>query len=328
MRTRRIEISYKTIVFTVLFLISLAVLWQIRVLILLLFISFVFMQALNPAVTRLEKLKVPRPLAIILLYLIILALLSFAIAGIVPILVEQTSGLIETLPGIIQNFTIFGTSAIDFSSQFNFLSNIPGNIAKTAFSIVSNIFSGFIIFFLTFYLLMEKKNFTRYAQDIFGDKDKDKALRIVELLEQRLGSWVNAELFLMLIIGLLSYVGYLILGLKYAVPLAIFAGLLEAIPTIGPTVATVIAGLVGLTVSPLTALLTVIWGVAVQQLENNFIVPKIMNRTIGLNPLITIITIAVGAKLAGVVGAILAIPILLTGQVILQVILSKNKKQS
>jgi predicted PurR-regulated permease PerM len=324
MTTKRIEISYKTIIFTVLFLISLFLLWQIRLLILILFISFVFMQALNPAVTRLEKMRVPRPLAILFLYAIILAIISFGIAGIVPILVEQTSGLIEVIPDFIQNTRIFGSSAIDFSSQFSFLQDVPGNIAKLAFNIVSNIFSGFVIFFITFYLLMEKKNFPKYGEEFFGDKGKDKFLRVVDLLEHRLGSWVGAELVLMITIGLLSYVGYLVLGLKYAVPLAIFAGLLEAIPTIGPTVATIIAGLVGLTISPLTALLAIIWGVAVQQLENNFIVPKVMNKTIGLNPLITILTIAIGAKLAGVVGAILAIPILLTAQILFRVITNKE----
>jgi predicted PurR-regulated permease PerM len=323
MKSRRIEISYKTIVFIALFLISLVLLWKIRNIILLLFISFVFMEAINPTITRLEKLKVPRALAIIFLYIIILLAIGFALSGIVPVLIEQTTALINALPNIIENTKIMGTSAIDFSSQFKILENVPSNIAGLAISVVSNIFQALIIFFITFYLLIEKKNFERHSHVFFGDKGSEKFLKIIDLLEVRLGNWVSAELFLMFTIGILSYLGYLVLGLKYSVPLAIFAGLMEAVPTIGPTISTIAAGLVGLTISPITALFAIIWGVIVQQLENNFIVPKVMNKTVGFNPLITILAISIGAELAGVVGAILALPIFLTVEVVYKVLRNK-----
>ncbi len=324
MNNKKIEISYKNIVFTVLFLLGLVVLWQIRTLIVLLFISFVFMEALNPAITRLEKYKIPRPLGILILYIIILSVISFVVAGIVPILTEQTTGLIQTLPQALKNIKIFGSDAIDLSSQFKILENIPGGIAKIAISIVSNVVSGFVILFLTFYLLLEKKNFSKYSLDIFGESGKEKFVVIIEKLETRLGSWVNAELFLMTIIGILSYIGYTILGLRYAVPLAIFAGLLEAVPSIGPTVATALAALVGFTISPLTGVLSVAVGTIIQQLENNIIVPRIMKQTVGFNPLVTILLIASGAKLGGVIGAILALPLFLTLQTIFKVLVEKK----
>ena len=88
------------------------------------------------------------------------------------------------------------------------------------------------------------------------------------------------------------------------------------IPNIGPTIASILAGLVGLIVSPLTALLAVVWGIIVQQLENNFIVPKIMKEATGINPLITILLIASGARLGGVVGAIIALPLYITVETI------------
>ena len=158
MKNQKIEISYKNIIFTVLFLLALVVLWQVRTLIVLLFISFVLMEALNPTVTRLEKHKIPRPLGIFLLYIIILGVISFVVAGIIPILTEQTTGLIQTLPQALKNIKIFGSDAIDLSSQFKILENVPSGITKIAISVVSNIFSGFAILFLTFYLLLERKN--------------------------------------------------------------------------------------------------------------------------------------------------------------------------
>lgn len=323
MNPKRIEISYKTIIFTVLFLISLKVLWELRSLIFLLFICFIFMEAVNPIITRLEKIKIPRALSIIILYLIILTVVSFALSGIIPILIEQTAGLINTLPTFLANVKILGTSAIDLSSQLKILENLPANIAKTVFSVFSNVFSAFIVFVVTFYLLMERKNFPKYSFSIFGTDGKNKTIKAIENLENRLGSWVSAEILLMTIIGILAYLGYSIIGLNYAVPLAIIAGLLEVVPNIGPTVSTAMAAIVGLTVSPLTALMTVIWGIVIQQLENNFIVPKIMKETVGLNPLITILLIASGAKLGGIGGAILAVPVYLTFETIIKVVNTK-----
>jgi len=328
MKPHRVEISHKTIIFTVVFLITLSLMWKLRDIFILFFVCFIFMQALNPYVARLEKLMVPRALAIILLYAIILTFLSFALAGIVPVLVDQTSAFINSLPSMVQNFNFFGASAYDISSQLKILEGLPTSIARTAFSLVSNLFSAFVVFMITFYLLMERKNFGRYSFNFFGPQGKDRALEIINQLELRLGSWVNAEIFLMTIVGLLSYFGYLILGLNYAVPLAIVAGVLEIIPNIGPTVATILAAAIGLSVSPITALLAVVWGIVIQQLENNFIVPKIMKETVGLNPLITILLIAAGAKLNGVSGAILAVPTYLTLETIFKVIWAKKFRRS
>ena len=324
MKTRKIEISHKTIIFTAVFIFALAFFWQIRNILILLFISFVLMQAINPMVTRLEKFKIPRVVAILISYILIIAVVSFAVAGFVPIFVEQTTALINTLPEFIKNVEIFSQNNIDLSSQFKILETIPANVAKIAVGVVSNVFSGLIMFVITFYLLLEKTNFPKYGDSFFGDKCKVKFLKIMNNLELILGSWVSAELLLMTVIGLLSYVGYLVLGLKYAVPLAIIAGLLEAIPTVGPTVATVLASLIALTISPLTALFTVIFGILVQQLENSFIVPKIMNKTVGLNPLITIVLIAAGGQVAGIGGALLAIPIFLTAQAIIKGLFTKD----
>ncbi len=330
MKIRKIEISPKTIVFTVCFLAAIAFFWQIRDILVMLFISFVLMQALDPLVCQLQKVKIPRILAVLITYILVLSVVSFCVAGIIPILVEQTTGLINSLPKIAENIKIFNENSffnennINFTSQLKVLETIPSNIVQIAFSVGSNIFATVMIFVITFYLLLEKKNFPKYGDNFFGEKGKTKFLKIMANLEATLGSWVNAQLLLMLIIGLLSYFGYLTLGLKYAVPLAIIAGLLEAVPNIGPIIATVIASVVGLTISPSIALFTLIFGILVQQLENNFIVPKIMSKTVGLNPIITIVLIIAGGKLAGVGGALLAIPFFLTIQAIIKGLLEET----
>lgn len=326
MAVKKIEISYKTIVFTVIFLLSLALLWYIRNIILLLFVSFILMEALNPYVSFLEKHKVPRPIAIVIIYLVILAIVAVALAGIVPVFVEQTAGLIDTLPRFIEDFNLFGFSASDLSTQLRIIESLPANIARAVLSVFSNLFSAFVLFVVTYYLLLERKRFPHYSLNIFGADGQKKTDAIISILEQRLGHWVNAEFFLMTIIGLLSYIGYTLLGLNYAVPLAIIAGLLEIVPNIGPTIATTLAALIGLTVSPITALLAVAWGILIQQLENNIIVPKIMKETVGINPLVTIVLLITGARLAGVIGSILAIPVYITVEAVIRILYRSRKK--
>lgn len=311
MKAQKVEITYRTIIFTVLFLISLLVLWQLRALILTVFLCFLFMEGLHPAVNWLEKTKMPRVLAILLVYLFIIAALSFSVVGVIPDLVDQSTILIKNLPTALKNIDILGLNFVDFSSQLKILENLPGNITSLVVAIFSNLLSIFVFFVITFYLLLERKNFDKYLKSIFGQKSL-KAITIFNQLEKRLGIWVGAQLTLMLIIGILSYLGYVIIGVNFALPLAIIAGILELVPNIGPTIASILAGIFGLTISPITGVLAVIWGIIVQQLENNFIVPKIMKEAIGINPLITILLIASGAKLGGVVGAVIALPLYIT----------------
>lgn len=325
MQPQKIEITYKTIVFTTAFLLSLVVLWSIRDIIILLFICFILMLSLNPTITRLEKLRIHRAVAILFIYILVILFFAIALAGIIPILVNQTNDLIRVLPSSLNGVQVFGLSAVDLTSQFKILETIPSDIAKTIFSVFSNIFSGFVILVITFYLLQERKNIDKYSLKFIGPKSQQTISTIINRLEIRLGSWVNGELLLMTIIGVLSYIGYLILGLPYALPVALIAGLLEIVPNIGPIITTIIAALIGFTISPLTALFTVAWGLFVHQAENNLITPKIMKETVGLNPIITIVTIATGAKIGGIGGALLAVPIFLTIETIATVFLEKRR---
>ena len=323
MKAQKVEITYRTIIFTVLFLISLLVIWHLRGLILMVFLCFLFMEGLHPAVSWLEKIKIPRVLAILLVYIFIIAALSISVVGVIPDLVEQSTILIRNLPNALKNIDFLGLNFVDFSSQLRILENLPGNIASLVMSLFSNILSIFVFFVITFYLLLERKNFDHYLKNIFG-QNSQKAIAVINQLEKRLGVWVSAQLMLMLIIGILSYLGYLIIGVNFALPLAIIAGILEMVPNIGPTIASILAGIFGLTISPITGVLAVIWGIIVQQLENNFIVPKVMKEAIGINPLVTILLIASGAKLGGVIGAIIALPLYITAETI-YLVLNKDK---
>lgn len=321
--TRSIEISHKTIIFTVLFLGLIWLVIQILPILTGLFVAILLMTALNPLVNTLVRFRIPRLAAILLVYLVFIGLLVSGLTSIVPPLVEQTGNLAERLPVIfddagawLESVGISGVSGELVATQFSQVGSLPANIVRFALSLFSNIIAVFSVLVITFYLLFERKNLDKYLGLLFGQDGMPDAKKFVLRVERTLGGWVRGELTLMFIIGVMDYVGLLLLGIPYALPLAILAGILEIVPVIGPVVSAVPAVLLALTISPFMAVATAALYFLVQQLENNLVVPKVMEKATGVNPLITILVIAVGVRLAGVAGALLAVPVFLVLQVI------------
>lgn len=312
----KIEISHRTIIFTAFFLAGLWVVYQLRSVLLLFFIAFILMTALNPLVEKLQKLKVNRVLSIILVYFLLLGLFSFAIASIIPPMIEQTSNLASNFSLPIGS-DFFKTDFGSINDQIEALSRNAISVLKIVSSAASNILGIFTVLVLTFYLLLERKNFPKYYQTLFGDGEKRKRIeRLVEGVEYNLGGWVRGQIILMFIVGLMSYIGLRILGIRAALTLALIAGLLEFIPNLGPTLAAVPAVIIGLTMSTPMALGVAFLYIIIQQLENNIIVPQVMRKAVGLNPLITLMALMAGFSLGGIGGAVLAVPMFLVARVI------------
>jgi predicted PurR-regulated permease PerM len=144
-------------------------------------------------------------------------------------------------------------------------------------------------------------------------KDKrDDIERTMEEINHNLSQWILGQIMISITIGVGAFIAYSLIKLPFALPLAVLAGLLEFVPNLGPTLAAIPAILVALTVSPATVLFTVIAGMLIQTLENNLVVPMIMKRAVQLHPLIVIVGIVTGHALAGLIGAILAVPIITT----------------
>ncbi len=131
-----------------------------------------------------------------------------------------------------------------------------------------------------------------------------------------MGAWVRGELILMFVVGLMTYIGLSLLRVEYALPLAIIAGLLEAVPVVGPIISSVPAILVALVTNPISAIGVVLLYIVIQQLENNILVPEIMEAAVGVSPLLVILALLIGASLFGIAGAILAVPTVAIAQVI------------
>lgn len=314
---RTIEVSHRTIVFTILFLALVWIILQVTSVVISLFISILLATALGPVVDKLTKLRIPRAAAILVIYILLLSLLGWGISTIISPLIEQTTNLVNRLPDLfdqlgkwLESLGIAGVDSGVIKDQVSQLGALPANLVKFVVFFFSNLISVIAVLVVTFYLLLERKNLDDYLLILFGDNEK-KARSFIDHLEARLGGWVRGELILMFIIGLLTYVGLLLLKIPYALPLAILAGVLEILPNIGPIIAAIPAILIGVTISPIMAIAVTALYFLIQQLENSLIVPKVMQRAAGVNPLVTIISLTIGFELAGATGAILAVPIVI-----------------
>ncbi len=316
---QKIEITPKTIWYTLGSLLGLYTLYQIRSIVVLLFISFILMTAVNPLVRRTLKWKIPTIVVMLVVYVGIITLISTVVASLVPAVVAQTKGLSAALPSYLSSLEDIFNTQIDTSLTSNYLSSIPSNILKIAAGAFNNILNVMAVFFMTYYLVMERPLLHKYLLRFFDDKDAEKkAENVVQLVEDQVGGWVRGELLLMGVIGVMTYVGLISLGIPYALPLAVLSGLLEAVPNLGPTIAAIPAILIGFTVSPIVGLGALAMSILIQQLENNLVVPKIMESATGTAPLVTILVLLVGYTLGGIAGAVLAMPIFLTLRTILK----------
>ena len=310
----RVEISYKTIIFALGIGAAVWFIIQILPIIILLFVSLILVSALHSPVDFLESKKIPRFLSILIVYFIMLGIVMGIFTIIIPPFVEQTRNLIDRVPFIFDQvnsrLAFYQIPTQDVIGQFAGELRIFGpNFFKITAGFFSSLLGVLTLLVFTFYLLLEWPKILGLVSGAFAGKQEERIKSILEDIEKGLGAWVRGELVLMFAVGVISYIGLLLLGVPYALSLAVLAGLLEIIAIIGPILAAIPAILAGLLVSPILALAVAALYFIIQQLENNLIVPNVMRKAVGVNPLVTIIALMVGAKLAGILGAVLAVPV-------------------
>lgn len=325
MQTQKIEISTRTIVFTVIFLLLLQVIWLTRELIYALFLAFIFMSALKPAVRFLSR-KIPRTLSVVFVFVAAIIVISLIIGFVVPPLFSETFAFFKNLPTfLLKTFpTLYRYINPNFFSSY--LPDLGQNVLTVATNLFSNLLFVVSIFFFTFYFLLDERLVKNLLERFLKERDVNFIMEIVEKTENRMGAWMWGEVILMTVIGVMSYIGLTILGVKYAFPLSIMAGLLEALPMIGPIVSAIPAFLVAAASSWFSGLSVIALYFLIQQLENNVIVPVVMKQTVGINPLLTLIALTVGGKLGGLIGAFISIPVALLIEIVLTQFLKRQNR--
>lgn len=337
------DISTSTILKILAFILAAVFVNSIRDVLLLVFISLVLAAAIDPSITLLERRGVPRGFGVAIIYILLLAVLSLVVVLLIPVLVTQTEQFARQVPvlynKVFSAFQSVSDTAVISSLQqaLESFSQSLGNVTSGFFSRVFGFFGGLFAFFgvlvMTFYLTMEEKGMKRLAMDLAPVRYRPYLTKLFHRIEDRLGRWLRGQLLLGLIIFALTLVGLLILRVDYPFVLALIAGISELVPAVGPLIGAIPAVLVALSGGalsghPLDAIWVAVLYIVIQQLENHLIVPRVMASATGLNPVIVIIALLVGAKLAGIIGVMLAVPTMIIITTFLEDFLEEREQQN
>ncbi len=323
---QKIEISAKTIIFTVFFILFLRVLWVLKDLLFSLFIAFILMSALSPAVKTLVRNKLPRSLAVFLVYFFFIFIIVFLFAIIIPPILLETASLARNLPMIIKSINEKVAPWIQLDSLSQYIPTATNQALQIITRAASNIFFIVSTLFFGFYLLLEENSIKKMVVRYLDDKTSRRVFRVVDQAELRMSSWFWGELKLMTIVGVMSFIGLSLIGIKYVLPLAVLAGLFEVVPNIGPVLSSIPAIFLGFSHSYFLGIAAAALYFLVQQLENNLIVPVVMRRAVGINPIATLIVLIIGGRFAGVLGVLLAIPtFLFLESILIEIVKAKEE---
>lgn len=325
-----ISITTGTVIKAVVVLAAAWALFILRDIVLDVMVAVVIASAIEPAVVRFMKYRIPRVLAVILIYLLMFGVFFGLFYFFLPSVLEDFGTFVAGLPSYLDAFTRTGAfdtyaniigvpansilpvndvmasirSALDISSLF-------GN----AFGAMSAIFGGFLSFILvmvfSFYFAVLGTGVDDFIRVVVPKKQQPYLLDLWRRSQKKIGLWMQGQLILALVIGVLIYLSLSIfVHLRYALMLAIIAAVFEIIPVFGPTLAAVPAVMIAFVDGGVgTGLATIIIYVIAQQLENHLIYPNVVTRVVGVPPLLVILALIAGAELAGFMGIILSVPI-------------------
>jgi len=322
-RPIKINITSATVFKIVAILLLFYFLYLISDILILFFVSLVFSSALDPWVDKLKQKGIPRSLSVLVIYLIFFAVLGAAIYLITPVIVKEINGISANSSHYFDLVFSKFSSLQDYSLRYGLLDNVAGSfdiftgylettasgVFFTLFTIFGGIFSFALILVLTFYMVVEESAIKKLIWSLAPAKHQAYLMHLVNRLQLKMGYWPRGQLIIALSLAVMSYIGLEILGVNYAAVLALLVGLFSFIPYMGAIFGAIPAVFIAFTESSVLAVLAVILFYIIHFIEGNFLQPKIMQKAVGLNPIISILSILAGFKLAGIFGAVLSIPV-------------------
>ncbi len=312
------NISFKAIIKILLAILFLLFLYLIRDILLLVFVVLIVVAGLGPTLIYFDKYKIPRWLSVTIVYILILAFLVLLFFLIIPPVIEQSSLLIKNIPFIIEKLPSsisefisnnYATETEKFFSLSENLKNISNSVMEYTFTFFGSVSDFVLISIISFYLLLKQEAVEETFFSFFPDRKKEHMNKIYNKINQKLGKWIRSRVLLSFIITIITFIVLSLINVPYAMMLAVLAGILDIVPIIGPVFTGLVIGIIAYTTGSVwLAGLSVILFTLIIQFADNFIAPKLMGKAIGLSPVIIIIVFTIGAKLGGIIGAVLAIP--------------------
>ncbi len=313
-----LDIPSTVILRVILVLAGVYLLWYLRDIALIVVASIVIASAIEPMAKSLQKLGVPRTLAVIFVYFAFFSTFLGIILFVLPPILNETKSLLQSLPGYVEKISgqsgSYGVSE-SFAGTVKDINSLLKNIQNgDFFTAIALVFGGimsfvFIVVF-SFYFAIHERGIEDFLR-VLTPKDKEKyVVGLWRRTQKKIGLWMQGQLLLAVLIGVLVYLGLAILAVPYALPLAVLAAAFELIPVFGPILSALPAVALAFATGGFSlAIFTVGLYLIIQQFENQLIYPLVVTKVVGVPPVISILALLVGAKLAGVLGILLSIPI-------------------
>lgn len=294
------------------------VLWLLRDVVLILLLSLILTSAMEPMVDYFKLKKIPRSLSVLAVYVIVLGFLGLIALLITPVIIDQFTGLVSHLPVYSADLRLKFPGLVYLVGNFDLTS-----IAKSLISMASGessvftrtlgvfngLFSFVTVLVISFYLSVEEQGMKKFITTLVPSHRQDYVYTVVSKVQKKMGRWVVGQCILGFAIFAVTWIGLTILGVENALFLALIAGTLEVVPYIGPILSAIPAFLIALATSPVLAFGVVVLYLLIQKFEGLVLVPKVMQKTVGVSPVAVLLALLAGFKLAGVVGLFLAVPL-------------------
>jgi len=313
-----VVISVRTIVISLGILLGLYVTYELRAVLSILFVALLLVISLELVIGRLTKViflnkHLSRGMAVFITYTVLVLIVALALTTAIPLIISQSQKLITSFSDFLINFEINGQIIFEDLSILDVLSKFTndGDISSVLFGSLSFISSFFTVLVLSVYMSLDWENIKSRFLTFFTKKVGKDVNEIIVSIERNIGAWVRGELVLMSSVGGFSFVAFFLAGISYPLALGFLAGMLEIVPQLGPIFTSVIVTIVGFAQSPAKGFLALGISILVQQLENNFLVPRVMGKVSGFRPLVILIALLVGSDFFGIVGAVLAVPVIM-----------------
>jgi predicted PurR-regulated permease PerM len=308
--------------------------WEVRDALLLIYISALIATGLSPLVDELERKRllrqrVPRWAAILVIYVCIIAAVVGIGAMVIPPIVTQARELAMEVPRLLHNAQqwlinrgvltreISAREAVQQTATTTAQDTL-GFVANAVLGVIGGVFGLITVLVLAFYLLVDSTSLVLVFVRLFPREKRARVEDACRRVTHKISAWLGGQLLLGAVIGSTAALGLFLLGVPFFWVLALIAGIGEMIPIVGPILSAVPAIAVALSVRPTLALGVLLFFIGQQQLENHLLVPKIMQRQVGISPVFIIIALLIGGSLLGVMGAILAVPTAAILQVLLE----------
>jgi predicted PurR-regulated permease PerM len=302
-------------------------LYRFNQVVFIVFIAIVMGTVIRPAVTWLHRRGLPRIAGVILVYLLLLALLISFVLLLFPLIVEQGTTIAAAVPGYYQSLrewmvnypnqlivrlseflpaTLPGLEPVQQTGQQMLAS--AGKALGYVISAANIIFTATAVLLLAFHWTLDGPRTIRSLLLLLPKDQRESSSELISAMETKVGSYIVGQGVLCLVIGILALIAYLLIGLPNALVLALVAGVLEAVPMIGPLLGAIPAALVALSIAPVKLIWVIVATVIIQQLENSLLVPRVMRRAVGVNPFVSLLALFAFSSLFGIAGALMAIP--------------------